>query len=300
MEEALTSRRSVVAAVLIAIVFIIVSSVPSIKSLINNHFNIESETIIVFCDVGQGDATYIRLKNKIDILIDAGPDRKVLQCLGKYMPFFDKTIELAFITHPQKDHYGGFEHILDRYEINYLILNPLNNKAISYQNLLKKLALKKVNLKSLYSEDVIRLIDNKITFYWPTKDYLYKSIYKTEKLKSGFEVNYSLLNLNKLSYVFKFEVKEKSILFTGDIDKEISNKISDMLDQTDIFKVPHHGSKNGATKKFIDKVNPKISIITVGKNNSYGHPHQEILDLLKGINTQIRRTDKDGEIVIRL
>lgn len=300
MEESLTSRRSVVAAVFIAMIFIIVSLGPSIKSFMGAYFNIESETVVVFCDVGQGDATYIRLANKTDVLIDAGPDRKVLQCLGKYMPFFDKTIEIAIISHPQKDHFGGFEHILDRYSIDLLILNSLNNKALSFQKLLKKLDQKKVKLKSLYMGDVIDLNNAKINIYWPKRSYLEKSIYKTTTVNNGFRVNDVLLNLNKFSYVFTFEEDNKSILFTGDIDKEISNKISSSLGQVDILKVPHHGSKNGVTKKFIDKVKPKISIINVGKNNSYGHPHKEILDLLNSVNSQIRRTDEDGDIVIKI
>ena len=291
MEDALTSKRSIVAAILIAFLFVFFSSIKSY---------LISDSFIVFCDVGQGDATYIRLQNKIDILVDAGADRKVLRCLGKYMPFLDKTIELAFITHPQKDHYGGFEHILDRYSIKNLILNPINNKAISYQNLLDKLVLKNVNLKSQYSGNVINLSGVNITFYWPIKTYLSESIYQTRTLENGFKINDVFLNLNKLSYVFKLKVNEKSVLFTGDIDKEISNKISGSLSEISILKVPHHGSKNGATKKLIDKLNPKISIINVGKNNSYGHPHREILDLLESINTLIKRTDEDGDILIKL
>ncbi|MEX1052279.1 MAG: hypothetical protein WEC80_00345 [Patescibacteria group bacterium] len=291
MEEALTSKRSIVAAILIALLFVFFS-------LSRSYLN--SDSFIVFCDVGQGDATYIRLQNKIDILVDAGSDRKILQCLGKHMPFLDKNIELAFITHPQKDHYGGFEHILDRYTVKNLILNPINNKALSYQKLLDKLVLKNVNLKSQYSEDVIRLNEINITFYWPTKDYLRESVYQTKTLKSEFKINDVFLNLNKYSQVFKFEFEETSILFTGDIDKEISNKISSSLSRVDILKVPHHGSKNGITKKLIDKLIPKISIINVGKNNSYGHPHKEVLDLLESVNTQISRTDEDGNIVIKL
>jgi len=298
METGITSKRGAVGTIIIAIIFV---SISILQSYLNN------ETSVVFCDVGQGDATYIRLANKTDVLIDAGPDRKVLQCLGKYMPFFDKTIELAFISHPQKDHFGGFEHILDRYSIDLLILNPLNNKALSYQKLLEKLDQKKVKLKSLYQGDAIDLNNAKISIYWPERSYLEKSIYKTTAVSHGFRVNDVLLNLNKFSYVFTFEEDNKSILFTGDIDKEISNKISNYLPRfnrglghINILKVPHHGSKNGATKKFIDKVKPKISIINVGKNNSYGHPHKEILDLLNNVNSIIKRTDKEGDVVIKL
>lgn len=291
MEDTLTSKRSAVVTIIIAVFFVVVSAV-------KNGF--DDRTTIVFCDVGQGDATYIRVDNKIDILVDAGPDRKVLQCLGKYMPFFDKSIEIVILSHPQKDHFGGFDYILDRYTINLLILNPINNEAISFQSLLKKLVYKNVELKSQYLGDIIKINNSSITFYWPNKTYLDKSIYETTKLSNGFVNNKSFLNLNKFSYVFAFKTKNKSILFTGDIDKEISNKISSYVKKIDILKVPHHGSKNGTTKKFIEKIMPYISIISAGKNNSYGHPHKEVLDLLNSVNTQIKRTDKEGNIVIKI
>src|SRR3990167_4021962 len=139
METGITSKKGAVVTMIIAVIFVLINV---LKSYLNN------ETKVVFCDVGQGDATYIRIYNKVDILIDAGSDRKVLQCLGKYMPFFDKTIELAVLSHPQKDNFGGFEYILDRYEIMLFILNPINNSAISFHTLIKKLENKKVELVS--------------------------------------------------------------------------------------------------------------------------------------------------------
>lgn len=291
METGITSKKGAVGTIIIAIIFVLIST---LKNYLNN------ETKVVFCDVGQGDATYIRIYNKIDVLIDSGPDRKVLQCLGKYMPFFDHTIELAILSHPQKDHFGGFEHILDRYNIMLFILNPINNSAISFQSLIKKLENNKVRLESKYSGDTIKISDYKITFYWPSKSYLASNIYKNEKISSKFMLNNTFVNLNKVSYVLKLDHKNKSILFTGDIDKEISNKISKYLGHINILKVPHHGSKNGATKKFIEKIRPNISVISVGKNNSYGHPNKEILDFLNNVNSIIKRTDIDGDVVIKL
>lgn len=291
METGITSKRGAVGTIIIAVIFVLISI---LKSYLNN------ETRVVFCDVGQGDAIYVRIYNKIDILIDAGPDKKVLQCLGKYMPFFDKTIELAILSHPQKDHFGGFENILDRYKIILFILNPINNPAISFQTFIKKLEDNKIELESKYSGDTIKVSNYKITFYWPSRSFLASNIYKNERSISQFILNNSLVNLNKYSYVFKLENNNKSILFTGDIDKEISNKISNYLSRINILKVPHHGSKNGATKKFIEKIRPNISVISVGKNNSYGHPNIEILDFLNNVNSIIKRTDVNGDIIFKL
>src|SRR3990167_10239079 len=95
----------------------------------------DERTKIVFCNVGQGDAAYIRIKNKSDVLIDAGPDKSILSCLGKYMPFWDRKIEMAFLSHPNSDHYNGYFYIADRYQIDKFITvkSPIVSKT--YQKL---------------------------------------------------------------------------------------------------------------------------------------------------------------------
>src|SRR4030067_305813 len=107
-------------------------------------FSFSSKDKIVFCDVGQGDAIYIRLNNQTDILVDAGPNRKILDCLGKHLPFFDRSIELAILSHPQNDHYGGFLSVLDRYDIKNFWLNQVYNSTKSYRLLLDKINTKGV------------------------------------------------------------------------------------------------------------------------------------------------------------
>lgn len=103
----------------------------------------DGRTKIVFCDVGQGDAAYIRIKNQFDILIDAGPDRSVLDCLGKYMPFYDRKIELIITSHPQKDHIGGLLYVLDRYQVGEIFLTPLSDPSNTFQNFEKLIVTKR-------------------------------------------------------------------------------------------------------------------------------------------------------------
>ena len=113
----------------------------------NNYF--DERTKIVFCNVGQGDAAYIRIKNKIDVLIDAGPDKSVLSCLGRYMPFWDRKIELAFLSHPNNDHYNGYFFIADRYKIDNFITVNTANLIVSktYKKLLQKISNKKIKIE---------------------------------------------------------------------------------------------------------------------------------------------------------
>jgi len=249
---------------------------------------LDDRTKIVFCDVGQGDAAYIRIKNKIDVLIDAGPDQKILSCLGKYMPFWDRKIELAFLSHPNRDHYNGYFFITDRYKIDKFITvdSPIVSKT--YKKLLQKISEKKIPLLFNVFGDKILLgkgdsrIAPTILFFWPPADF--KSY-----------------NDNDYSSVFIFQENGFRLLFTGDASPFVLSRLSHgPLGKIDILKVPHHGSKNGLIKNFLDLADPSIAVISVGKNNSYGHPHQQVLDMLKAKNINIRRTDVEGDVLFEL
>src|SRR3989338_6644989 len=108
--------------------------------------SLDSTSTVVFCDVGQGDGAYVRIQNRVDILVDAGPDRKILECLAKYMPFYDRSIELAILSHPQKDHFGGFLYILDRYDIEKFWLSQVYSSSRSFEELLAKIETKSIDI----------------------------------------------------------------------------------------------------------------------------------------------------------
>ncbi len=236
----------------------------------------DERTKIVFCNVGQGDAAYIRIQNKIDVLIDAGPDKSVLSCLGKYMPFWDRKIELAFLSHPNNDHYNGYFFIADRYKIDKFITVNTSGLIVSktYKKLLQKISEKNIPVLFKYSGDKI----NQFTLYWPPK-------------------NFTSNNDNDFSSVILFN----GVLFTGDASPYVLSRLSHgAVGKVDILKIPHHGSKNGLTKKFLDLADPEVAVISVGKNNSYGHPHQKILDMLEAKNVKVRRTDIEGDIIFKI
>lgn len=247
---------------------------------INNYF--DEQTKIVFCDVGQGDAVYIRIKNKIDVLIDAGPDSKVLSCLGEYMPFWDRKIELAFLSHPNSDHYNGYFFITDRYKIDKFIMVNSSIVSKTYKKLLSKISDKNIPILFKFLGNKIKTEDGQFTFYWPP-------------------IGFTSSNDNDFSQILLFQENNFKVLFTGDASPFVLGRLSHgSLGKVDILKVPHHGSKNGLTKRFLDLADPKIAVISVGKNNSYGHPTKEILDMLKAKNIIIRRTDKEGNVVFKI
>ena len=276
----------------------------------------DKKTKLVFCDVGQGDATYIRVKNQIDVLIDAGPDRKVLTCLGKYMPFWDRKIELAIISHPQKDHFGGFLYLLDRYQIEKILMTPLDKSSPSFKKLKEKIIAKKISVDFPDEGTNVKILNSQIKFFWPTKEFLAqnlsfpKSQFEDDRfLHKSMVLGASSADDNNFSLVFLFEEKNFKVLFTGDATATILNEIQKQSEDTknnshlanlSLLKVSHHGSKNGLTKNFLELANPTVAVISVGKNNPYGHPAKEILDLLKAHQVIIRRTDDEGDITFKI
>jgi len=247
---------------------------------LNNYH--DQRTKIIFCNVGQGDAAYIRINNETDVLIDAGPDKSVLSCLGKYMPFWDRKIEMAFLSHPNNDHYNGYFFIADRYKIDRFITVNTAIMSKSYKKLLKILSSKRIPLLIKTSGNKILVNNGQFKLYWPPK---------------GFNSS----NDNDFSSVILFELRGIRLLFTGDASPFVMSRLSHgSIDKIDILKIPHHGSKNGLIKNFLDLADPEVAVISVGKNNSYGHPSNIVLDMLKAKNVNIRRTDVEGDVVFNL
>jgi len=248
--------------------------------------NLDSKTKIVFCDVGQGDATYIRVKNKVDVLIDAGPDKKILNCLGKHMPFWDKKIELAFLSHPNKDHYQGFFFINGRYKIERFVTVESPFVSPSYKNLIEALKKNQILILKKFQGDQINILNDRFLFLWPVK-------------------NYFSSQDNDYSHLLLFQEDDFKALFAGDASPKILNLIVktntiDFIKNISLLKIPHHGSKNGLTKNFLSISNPKIAVISVGKNNTYGHPAKEVLEMLKAQKVKIKRTDEEGDILFKI
>jgi competence protein ComEC len=245
-----------------------------------------NRTKIVFCDVGQGDSIYIRTRARIDILIDAGPNRKVLDCLGKHMPLFDRTIELAIITHPQTDHYYGYMHVLKRYTVKQLATTEIPGTTKTYRAFQRLVEMSRVPRLYLYQNQRIDFSDSIIDIYWPPKEEL-----ATEARK----------DLNNTSIIFAFREGGFSSLFTGDAPPDVLARLPLQANSAiDILKVPHHGSKNGLTGEFLRLADPTVSVISVGKNNRYRHPSEEIIALLQASKGMYYRTDEDGTVIVTL
>ncbi len=239
---------------------------------------------IIACDVGQGDAI-LSIYGKIQILIDGGPDSKVLDCLGKYIPYWDNILELVILTHPDKDHFGGLIDVFERYEVlNYLKTKAINSSQ-DYQVLESIVGSK--GMDTIYATDELDIRLGKI----------YLDILNP---KDSGEAYTEDKDLNNLSIVFTLRFKNFEALLTGDIEIEGINELikEGKISEVEYIKIPHHGSKNNITSGLLRFSSPEVAIISVGEN-SYGHPSQEVFDLLKKYNiSKIYVTSIDKDVIV--
>lgn len=242
---------------------------------------------VIFFDVGQGDAIFIETPEHHQILIDGGPNSTILEKIAKEMPFWDKTIDLVILTHPESDHLTGLIEVLKTYKIENILWTGVIRDTAEYKEWEK--LIKNENAKIYIAQS-----SQKIKWSRNVRDYL--EILWPSEILEGREFKDS----NNTSIVAKLVFDENSFLFTGDIYSSAERKLIEKKKDIDcdVLKISHHGSKTSNSEEFIESVSPQYAIISVGKNNSYGHPHQEVLDTLTEYGITILRTDKDGDIKI--
>ncbi|OGH37848.1 MAG: hypothetical protein A3B44_01245 [Candidatus Levybacteria bacterium RIFCSPLOWO2_01_FULL_38_21] len=250
----------------------------------------DSRLHIIFCDVGQGDGIFIRTASNKNFLIDAGSDEKIIGCLERHLPFWERNISVAFLSHPHLDHFAGFNYVVKRYNLISFATEDLNNKSASFQGLLSQIKDKGLKVQYLLAGDSFKTKDGaRFLVLGPTKDYIQKTSPNGQIGESKESASLVIL----LSY------GSFTSIFTGDSQATgLSEAISGSIQNIKIFGVPHHGSKTGLNSEILNKLKPSYAIISVGKNNKYGHPNAFTLDLLNKFNIKILRTDKNGDIEI--
>ena len=249
---------------------------------------------VVFCDVGQGDAIFIRTPTGSDILVDGGPDDSSLDCLGKHMPFWDRTLELVILTHPHADHFNGLFKIFRSYTVLSFATEDLENKTLGFGELMKMIKNQAIPTRFVFAGDKFKLKDGvMLEVVGPTKEFL-------SQTSPGGTIGESK-EFGSVETYIKFG--NFSALLTGDSQaEELKEALRFTQSQSKVFnlsvlQVPHHGSRSGLTQEILESLAPKLAVISVGKN-SYGHPTQFILDLLKSANIKTLRTDQNEEVEI--
>jgi len=249
---------------------------------------------VVFCDVGQGDGAYIRLLDGTDIVIDAGPaNGQMSSCLERYMPFNDTDIEYAFLSHSQIDHYGGFLGIMKHYRIKTILMPPVRGTGKQFGEF--ETDLKKLGVRILTPVKGQHLMFSTARFdiLWPPSDYLETHILRSNGDMFGMPVG----DDNMLSLVLSVTFPSRTYLFTGDAPVEIMRQISTLpFLKHAVLKMPHHGSKTGMNQSILKTLSPFRAIISVGRNNPYGHPSKEVIGMLQKTHIPYERTDVDGTV----
>jgi len=239
---------------------------------------------VIFFDVGQGDAILIS-EGSNQVLIDGGKDGKLLlEKLGKYIPFWDRKIETIFATHPDQDHIGGLPSVLSAYKVDSVLETKMQSDSQIYKKLEDDITKNNIEKIEAKKDVAIKFPNGAIA------EVLYP-------LDSIIDINAK--DTNAASVVVKLTIGENKFLFTGDlpIEQEQEMLTNNVDINAGILKVAHHGSKYATSDAFLDAVKPQDAVISVGKNNSYGHPNQEALQRLLTHKAKIFRTDEIGDIV---
>ena len=236
---------------------------------------------VYFLDVGQGDAILIDSPRGGKVLIDGGGNRKVLSELGKILPFADRRIDVMIETHPDKDHIGGLPEVVSRYEVG-MFLEPGVESENSIDDELKK-RLGEKNIPKLLAKRgmVVNFSDGvKLQILFPNQDV-------------------TRWETNRASIVAKLIYGDTSFLLTGDSPLQVENILlsldKNLLD-SDVLKAGHHGSRTSTSLTYAEAVSPEYAIISAGLDNTYGHPHKEVMDILRKSSSTILNTALLGTI----
>lgn len=246
---------------------------------------------IVVCDVGQGDATYVQFPDGRDMLVDGGPNDMVLKCLSNHMPFWDRTIDVVLLSHPEKDHMQGLLSVINRYHIGYFVHSDVFKYTDIGAQLSTLIQAKHIPEKFVTRGTDIGIGPVQLATVWPSEDQIVSV--KSDVLGAATSVNMECV-------VFRLRYGSFDMFFAGDADTSIASQYigTELADKTvEVLKVPHHGSKTGMNTAFLDWLNPSLAIISVGKN-MYGHPAPQILSMLADKGAKVLRTDQRGTIEI--
>lgn len=263
----------------------------------------DKKLIVRFLDIGQGDSILIKTPDNKNILIDAGQNEKALNKVEKYISIFRKNIDLAIMSHPDMDHIGGYYDIFQKYNIRQILENGDNNKDNpAYQFLKEKI---EGNIDEYNIKKILANCGDKIIF-GDNEDFV--SMYILHPVKEELIINDS----NDNSIVILLVYKDYSFLFTGDAGKDVEQKlffdikrcfndkdayiIEKVLAKLTVLKVSHHGSDTGNSEAFLKKIRPVYNIVSVGENNKYGHPKEEVLKTLNKYSKNTLTTIEKGDI----
>ena len=233
--------------------------------------------ILVF-DVGQGDSILICTPENHKILIDGGPNQRILSHLGKTLPFWEKTLDLVIVSHSDADHITGLTGVLKNYYVKHVLAGYETCQSRTCEEFESVIKEREIPIWEGRSGGTVSLGNSEIRVYWPPED--------------------CHLGSNDCSVVVLLDFSDFEALFPGDIEERGQQGLSSqcVIPSAEVLKVPHHGA-DCLWEPFLSQVHPCLSVISVGKN-PYGHLTEVTLDKLRKVGSEVLRTDRDGTVEI--
>jgi competence protein ComEC len=232
---------------------------------------------INFLDVGQGDAMVVQCENE-NMLIDAGPGDSANSLLNTLKNLNINRFDMVIATHPHEDHIGGMEAVINKFEITRIMMPQVSSTTRTYEDVLRAVSKKQLNILSPVSGDSFKLGSAVCSILAPNK--------------------LSYQETNNYSIVLRVVYGNTSFLLMGDAGIESEQEIlsKGYIIKSEVLKVGHHGSSSSTSNEFLRAVEPRYAVISVGRNNDYGHPHKETFNRLISMGIAVYRTDQNGKI----
>lgn len=239
-----------------------------------------------FFSIGQGDGILVETPENFRILIDGGPDNSILEKLGETLAFDQKKIDLMILTHPHADHMNGLVDVLEKMEVETVLVTGVNYGGLAYEKFWELVAEKGVEV--IYVNGVND---------WRVGSVLIDLLYPLRSIQ-GEEFE----NVNNSSVSLRVIFGQQKIFFSGDLEEEGEEELlaSGARLAAEVYKAAHHGSKTSSTEEFLAEIGMEIAVISCGLDNKFKHPATETLDKLWRAGATVYRTDLDGDVRLEL
>lgn len=237
----------------------------------------EERLEVTFIDVGQADSILLENEGHY-MLVDAGNNEDGPKLVNYFKNQNIHQFDYVIGTHPHEDHIGGLDNIIENFDINTFYMPDVITTTKTFEDVLDALGEKNMTLSIPKTNATFKLGDATV-----------KVLYVGTEDES---------DLNDTSIVLKVTYQNVSFLLTGDASTKVEEKLNPASLESTVLKVGHHGSSTATNEKFLNTVNPKYAIISVGENNQYEHPHTTVLNTLAAHNITTYRTDQDGTIKV--
>lgn len=241
---------------------------------------------VAFLDVGQGDAIYIESPSGVDLLIDGGKDRSVVRELPRVMGPLDRRLDIMLATHPDADHIGGLPDVLSKYRVGTILESGKNSDSSQVERLVAAIQSEKSAIHGFAQQGMRIHLGERVY-----ADVLYPE-----------ENVAQLRETNDASVIVRLVYGESEFMLTGDapswVEERLVQKYGSGL-RSDVLKAGHHGSRTSSSDLFLAAVMPTTVVVSAGKDNSYGHPHLEVLENIREIGAAVISTAESGTIVFR-